>query len=465
MDAHYISDPNEIHPGSDARRRPPTPESTMTDHRRIRVLWPDHLALPRGKYLPPDLAHRGTRHSMSVFTLLYDRDLIPAPGTRMLEGFPDMECTIDMDGVRDGWEEGVGVVVGDLVEGDEPVPFAPRNVLKDAVAAWEALGYTSKVGIEYEAFVLQPDGEGGWDPYDVPGSFVYGTGPMNDPAGIAEAIHDVADAVGFRMESVNAEFDAAQFEFTLRYDDALAAADEAFLFRTMARDVAYEMGHLLTFLPRPLMDRGGNGVHVNLSLVDGDGNNALLDPTGGDGLSDLARQCIAGQLHHLSAMGAVCAPSVNSYKRLRPGQMSGYWANWGHDHRCATVRVNPERDDSTRLENRMPDATSPIHTTVAAVLTAARLGVEAGLDCPDAETGDALEEACTDRFVADSLGGALEALAADDAFADALGRGLVDQLVAIKEAEVGKYVEAVGDEASARDEFTDWEKAFYLPYL
>jgi len=67
--------------------------------------------------------------------------------------------------------------------------------------------------------------------------------------------------------------------------------------------------------------------------------------------------------------------------------------------------------------------------------------------------------------VADSLGGALEALAADDAFADALGRGLVDQLVAIKEAEVGKYVEAVGDEASARDEFTDWEKAFYLPYL
>ena len=437
----------------------------MTDHRRIRVLWPDHLALPRGKYLPAHLAGLGTRHSMSVFALTYDRDMIPAPGTRMLEGFPDMECVIDLAIVRKGWEDGVGVVIGDLEAGGAPVAFAPRNVLKDAVAAWEALGYTPKVGIEFEAFVMQPDGEGGWAPYDCPGSFVYGTGPMNDPMGIAEAIHDVADAVGFRLESVNTEFEAAQFEFTLEYDDALAAADDAFLFRTMARDVAYEMGHLLTFLPRPLMDRGGNGLHVNLSLVDADGNNALLDPDGADGLSDLARQCIAGQLHHLSAMGAVCAPTVNSYKRLRPGQMSGYWKNWGHDHRCATIRVNPERDGSTRLENRMPDGSAPIHTAVAAVLTGARLGVEAELECPGAETGDAIEEACTEEFVADGLGEALAALAADDTFADALGRGLVDQVTMVKEAELEKYLAAVGDEAAARDEFTDWEKGFYLPYL
>ena len=194
----------------------------MTDYRRIRVLWPDHLALARGKYLPTHLAHRGTRHSMSVFALLYDRDMIPAPGTRMLEGFPDMECTIDTSAIRDGWEEGVGVVVGDLVSDGAPVSFAPRNALREAVAAWEALGYTPKIGIEFEAFVLQRDDEGGWEPYDCPGSYVYGTGPMSDPMGIAEAIHDVADAVGFRLESVNGEFDSAQFEFTLEYDDAMA---------------------------------------------------------------------------------------------------------------------------------------------------------------------------------------------------------------------------------------------------
>jgi glutamine synthetase len=145
--------------------------------------------------------------------------------------------------------------------------------------------------------------------------------------------------------------------------------------------------------------------------------------------------------------------------------MSGYWKNWGHDHRCATIRVNPERDGSTRLENRMPDGSAPIHTAVAAVLTGARLGVEAELECPGAETGDAIEEACTEEFVADGLGEALAALAADDIFADALGRGLVDQVTMVKEAELEKYLAAVGDEAAARDEFTDWEKGFYLPYL
>ncbi len=437
----------------------------MTGYRRIRVLWPDHLALARGKYLPPHLLERGTRHAMGVFALGYDRDMTPAPGVMMLEGFPDMECTIDPAAIRDGWEEGIGVVVGDLEREGVPVPFAPRNVLKEAVAAWKALGYTPQVGIEFEAFVLQPDGEGGWSPYDCPGSFVYGTGPLNDPAGIAEAIHDVSDAVGFRLESANAEFDAAQFEFTLEYDDALAAADEAFLFKTMARDVAFEMGHLLTFLPRPLMDRGGSGLHVNLSLLDADGNNALLDPAAANGLSTLAMQCIAGQLQHLSAMSAICAPTVNSSKRLRPGQLSGYWKNWGYDHRCTTVRVNPERDASTRLENRMPDASATIHLAVAAVLTAARLGVEAGLECPGPETGDGLEDACTDEHVPDSLGGALEALANDQAFATAIGQAFVDQFTAIKEVELTRYLEAVGDEASARDRVTDWETAWYLPYL
>ena len=59
----------------------------MNDYRRIRVLWPDHLALARGKYLPAHLAHRGTRHSMSVFALLYDRDMRPAPGTGVIYEF------------------------------------------------------------------------------------------------------------------------------------------------------------------------------------------------------------------------------------------------------------------------------------------------------------------------------------------------------------------------------------------
>ena len=77
------------------------------DYRRVRVLWPDHLNLARGKYLPTHLADRGTRHSLTVFALGYDRDMGPVPGTGFLEGMPDMECYFDMSDVRPSWEEDI----------------------------------------------------------------------------------------------------------------------------------------------------------------------------------------------------------------------------------------------------------------------------------------------------------------------------------------------------------------------
>ena len=230
-------------------------------------------------------------------------------------------------------------------------------------------------------------------------------------------------------------------------------------------EVAAQKGHRLTFMPRPIPESGGNGMHVNLSLNDNAGRNAMLDPSTDDGLSALAKSCIAGQLHHMSAMAALCAPTANSYKRLLPGQISGYWKNWGHDHRSATVRVNPERDASTRLENRMPDGAASTYSAIAAVLTASRLGVEAGLKCPDAETGDALETASTEEHTPDHLGAAIEALRADKKFANAIGSEMVDQYLAIKEIEWGKYLAANGNWEETIDRFTEWEEKYYLPYL
>ena len=208
------------------------------DYRRVRVLWPDHLNLARGKYLPTHLADRGTRHSLTVFALGYDRDMGPVPGTGFLEGMPDMECYFDMSDVRPSWEEDIGVVIGDLERHGNPVELAPRKVLQNAVKAWEEHGFVPKIGIEFEAYLMQPDNNGNWVPYDAPGSFVYGTGPMNDPMGVAMAIDEKADQLGFRIESFNTEFDVGQFEMTLEYDDAMACADEAFLFRAMAMDLS-----------------------------------------------------------------------------------------------------------------------------------------------------------------------------------------------------------------------------------
>ena len=425
------------------------------EYQQIRVLWPDHLNLPRGKYLPVASAAGGARHCITTFALGYDREMGPVPGAGFLEGMPDLNCTFDLEDVRPGWEQGVGVAIGGLSFEGAPVSFAPREVLRRAVAAWEDMGISPKVGYEFEAYLMQPDGGGGWVPYPAPGSFVYGTGRFNDPAGIFREIVEQALACGFRLESVNAEYDESQFEFTLSYDDAMAASDEAFLFRTMAREVAAERGHLLTFLPKPIAGRGGNGLHVNLSFVDDSGGFALVDPASSDGLSTLAKQCIAGQLAYLRSMTALCCPTVNSYKRLAPAQLCGYWQNWGHDHRCTTVRVNPERGSSTRLENRLADPAASPHIATAAILTASRLGVTGKLECPPPETLDGLENVSCEVHAPGSLAEALDELEADETFVEAFGAETVAQFTAVKRVEWAKYTSHV----------TDWELDTYLPYL
>ena len=104
-----------------------------------------------------------------------------------------------------------------------------------------------------------------------------------------------------------------------------------------------------------------------------------------------------------------------------------------------------------------------IHLAIAAVLTAARLGYENATDCPPAETGDGFEEVNTDVCAAPNLSAALEALAADAVFADALGREVVDNFIAVKEAEWERYVEA-GGEFDGENPPSAWELNEYLPY-
>ncbi|MDE0202771.1 MAG: glutamine synthetase family protein, partial [Rhodospirillaceae bacterium] len=369
----------------------------MSDYERIRVLFCDHLNLARGKYVPRAMAESGSlRHCVGVYAVDYERALIPAPGSGVPEGLPDMEATFDLDRVRPGWEPGTGVVVADLEKEGQPLGLCARGALARAIAAWQQAGLAPFLGIELEAFVFERDSAGSWVPYDTPGAYVYGTGSAVDPAGLVDDIWSQARACGFPLEAINSEFDWPQFEFTLRYRDALGAIDDIFLFRLMAREVAAKRGYLLSFMPKPLSDRGGSGVHLNLSLADSRGDNAFADPAQEDGLSELARRCIAGLMHHHRAMAGLIAPTVNSYRRLRPASLAGYWANWGYDHRGVAVRIPGERGPATRIEHRLGDGAANPYVAAAAVLQAARLGVENGYPLPPAETGDGLETVDTE---------------------------------------------------------------------
>ena len=422
------------------------------DFRRIRALWPDHLGLARGKVLLPSAAATG--HCLATFALGFDREMDAYPGSGLLEGLPDMRAVFDPASIRQGWHPGVGVVVADLEAGGKPLERSARHILKRAIAAHEADGRRPVVGIELEAFLLTPDGEGGFSPVATPGSHVYGSGPLMDPTGVMDAVLDIADRAGIVLESFHSEYDDGQFELTLGKKDALAAADEAFLFKLLAREVAAERGHHLTFIGKPFSDRGGSGLHVNLSLEEG-GKNVFGDPDGEGGLSRLAWSAVAGLLHHHRGLAGAVAPTVNSYRRLRPGQMSGYWANWGHDHRGCAVRIPLERGEGSRVEHRLADGACGPHLGVAATLLAARLGIERELEPPPEETGDCLEGSDTEVTVAEDLGRALDDLEADQDLAAAFGEEFVRMHVTVKRREWERF----------RAHTTDWEKREYIPYL
>lgn len=423
---------------------------------RVRVLWPDHLGLARGKYLPASLADKGARHCTGTWALGYDRGMTPyTVGSHWDEGLPDFDAVFDMADLRPSWEANTRVVVADLERHGVPFAVSPRGALRKAVEDWRAMGLEPFVGIELEAFVFTPDGAGGWKPLDTPGAFVYGTGPAVDPHGLIDAIWSACAAAELPLESVNSEYDSGQFEFTLRYADAVRAADDAFLFKVLAREVGHRLGLLVTFMGKPLSDRGGSGLHVNFSFRTSTGENVINDADAADGISDVARHAIGGLIAHHRSLAGLCAPTVNAYKRLRPASLSGYWANWGFDHRGATIRVPAERGAGARLEHRQSDGAAVVHTAVAAVLQASRLGVVDRVDPGPAEGGNGLDTIEATVGVPASLIEALSELEADQALVEAVGAELVAQHVMVKRTEWERFCAAT----------TDWELREYLPFL
>ncbi|MCH2164417.1 MAG: glutamine synthetase family protein [Marinovum sp.] len=424
----------------------------MTEITRTRALFTDFMNLPRGKYVPVDVAASGPiGFARGAFAVSYDRDLVTVPGVEFYNGVPDMELVLD-DERRKGWQTATEIAIGDLHADGGPFGLCPRGALKRAVAAWECHGLAPMIGLETEAYIFQKDQDGIWRPYDTPGAFVYGTGPENDPKGVMDDIWDAAHTAGIPIESMNGEYDNGQFELTLRFDRAVKACDDAFLMRTMAREIGLKRGLLLTFLPKPVPDRGGSGLHVNFSFNDRDGTNAIA-PAGT--LSDLGQHCVAGLIHHHPALAGLLATTVNSYDRLNPGGLAGYWANWAEDHRLVTTRTSTKSAKSARLEHRMADCATNPYQAVTAVLQAARLGYEAKMSLQPAEDLDGWDNVREKRHVPSGLDKSLDALDQDVALRKAIGELYCDALLYLKRDEfkrlVGKSVNDVRD--------------YYLPFI
>lgn len=428
----------------------------MSDYDRIRVLICDHLNLARGKYIPSDHADRPVRMCMGVYALGYDREeIIMAPSTGASDGLPDIVAKFNKSEIRDSWEDNTGVVVAQVMYKDKPHTLCARTALKRAIDGWRTLKLTPKIGIELEAFLLQRSADGRWIPCNTSGAYLYGTGDSANASGIIDQIWRQSEKYGFNLAAVHSEYSDSQFEFTMACDEALKAVDEVFLFRLMASEICLQAGYRLSFMPKPLTDKSGNGFHINFSLSNGRGENMFFDRQQDDRMSALAKSSIAGLLYHHKGLAGLVAPTVNSYRRLRPAQLSGYWANWGYDHRGAMARIPGERGRNTRIEYRLADCAANPYIAVAATLQSALLGHKKDYALPPPETGNCLDTVDTDQCVADTLGQALVDLEQDKILSRSLGKDLVRHFLSIKNREWQRFLDAT----------TDWELNEYIHFL
>ena len=432
-----------------------------TSGKRLRLLFPDIHGMERGKYLYGDWASTGmAAFCIGTYPLTHDREILSIPRTQFDVGLHDVEAHLDRDSLRVGWEPDTLVGIADVESHGQPAPWDPRHTLREACRPWSEMGLEPQVAFELEFYLLEPDEGGRWQPVAVPSHRVYGTGKAVDPSGTVDDVVNTALACGFPVESWSSEYDNAAYEVNIKYADAIPAADESFLFKLLVREVCESHGKLATFLGRPFNERGGSGMHANLSFRRRDGSNAFHDPDDAQGLSELARRSISGLLAHHRGIAAICAPTVNAYKRLKPDMLNGYLANWGFDVRTVGVRVPPARGEGSRIEHRMSDAAANPYLVGAALLHAARLGVTEELELgPEQEPG---ADPNTDVAVPNTLEDALGELRSDTKLVGAMGGWLVESFVALKQAEWDRYV-AAGETSDT--EVTPWEIEYYLPFF
>jgi len=156
-------------------------------------------------------------------------------------------------------------------------------------------------------------------------------------------------------------------------------------FRTVIREVALEQGVFASFMPRPLIDEPGNGMHTHVSLFEGD-ENAFYEPGAEYQLSQTGRQFVAGLLEHTPEISAVTNQYVNSYKRLWTGHEAPSYICWGHRNRSALVRIPQYKSgkaSSARVEYRGIDSSANPYLTYSLMLAAGLKGIEEGYELPD----------------------------------------------------------------------------------
>jgi len=339
----------------------------------------------------------------------------------------------------------------------------PRWVLKRTLARAAERGFTFYTPPEIEFYLFEGQPKPGKAPEPVDHSGYFDLTPHGVGHDFRRQAITHLESMGISVEFSHHEGGPGQQEIDLRYADALSTADNIMTFRHVMKEVALEQGVYASFMPKPLAEHPGSGMHTHLSLFEGD-RNAFHEPGAEYSLSKTGRSFIAGLLRHAGELTAVTNQFVNSYKRLFGGGEAPSYISWGHNNRSALVRVpmyKPSKSQSTRVEVRSLDSACNPYLAFAVLLAAGLKGIEEGYELPaGAEDNvwtlsDGERRALGIEPLPSSLSEAISRMEDSELIAETLGSHVFDFFLRNKRAEWESY----------RQQVTPWELNRLLPVL
>ncbi len=406
----------------------------------VRVVWCDNGNIIRGKAIHRDaLADQpvvgvGLSAAQQAVPVMVDA---VAPGSGLgpvgeVWLVPDWSTLQPLP-----YAPGQARVLGDMVSQGQPWPWCTRQFLRRMIYQAGEMGVTIQAAFEPEFYLLKGD-TGGVTPADL--TPFAATLAMDLHCEVINAIAAALSAQGLKIEQYYPESGPGQQEISVRYTEALAAADQHVVYRETVKAIARRHGLMASFVPKLFEHAAGSGCHLHLSLWQGDRN---ITGNGQGELSTLAAHFIAGVLHHLPALMALTTPSPNSYRRLQPQSWSGAYRAWGMDNREAALRVpsNATLPSPTHVELKTVDGAANPYLALGGVIAAGLDGLrrQRPLRNPaivDPATLSAEERASRGmERLPTSLEEALTALEQDTVLRAALGQPLATTIEAVRLAE------------------------------
>ncbi|NBR33319.1 MAG: glutamine synthetase [Rhodobacteraceae bacterium] len=292
-----------------------------------------------------------------------------------------------------------------------PVPFAPRNVLKSVVDLYHAKGWKPIVAPEMEFYLVARNIDPakpieammGRSGRPAAARQAYSMTAVDEFGPVIDDIYDFAEAQGFEIDGITQEGGAGQLEINLRHGSPVKLADEVFYFKRLIREAALRHDCFATFMAKPIEDEPGSAMHIHHSIIDIEtGLNAFSGPQGGE--TDLFFHFIGGLQKYLPAAIAIMAPYVNSYRRYVRNHAAPVNLEWGRDNRTTGIRIPLSDAKARRVENRLAGMDCNPYLCIAASLACGYLGMVNEIWPSKQYKGDAYEgEEDVPRVMGDAL--------------------------------------------------------------